>query len=91
MENSWTFGQFLVGIFISGVGFIVVWKADWMLRNFGSIPFAEKYLSTEGGTRVFYKLVGMLIMVGGMMHATNLLAPTMTALVERFFGRGAGR
>jgi len=87
MGYSWTIGQFLSGIVAIAIGFLLVWKADWLLKNFGTIPFAEKYLQTEGGSRLFYKLIGILIIIGGMMSATGLLSPTIEWAVERFFGR----
>lgn len=91
MDYHWTFGQFIAGILAAGVGFLIVWKADWMYRNFGMIPFAEKYLATEGGTRIFYKLLGILIMIGGMMHATGLLAPTLGYFASKIFSNYALR
>jgi len=83
-DYQWTFGKFVLGIAVAGIGFIIVWKADWMMNNFGRIPFAEKYLSTEGGTRIFYKLIGLLAMTGGFMHAAGLLEPTVASFVDRF-------
>lgn len=91
MEYQWTFGQFVFGILVAGVGFMIVWKADWMYRSFGIIPFAEKYLATEGGTRIFYKLLGILVMIGGMMHATGLLAPMLSYLIRKIFSSYAPR
>ncbi len=85
-QYSWSFGQFIAGILIAGIGFVVVLKADWMLQNFGSIPFAEKHLHSEGGSRAFYKLIGLLFMVVGCMHATGLLAPFMGWVVSKTFG-----
>ena len=90
MEGGWTIGQLIVGIIVTGIGFLLVWKADWFLKNFGFIPFAEKYLSSEGGSRLFYKLIGILIMVGGMMHAVGLLNPTIAYIVRRLFGKFIG-
>ncbi len=87
MEGGWTIGQLIVGIIVTGIGFLLVWKADWFHQNFGSVPFAEKYLRSEGGTRLFYKLIGMLIMVGGMMHAVGLLNPTIAFIIDKWFGR----
>lgn len=91
MDYQWTFGQFIVGMLVACIGFVIVWKADWMYRNFGIIPFAEKYLATEGGTRIFYKLLGILIMIGGMMHATGLLAPTLSYFIGKIFSSYAPR
>lgn len=86
MDGSWSVGQLIVGLLVAGAGFVLVWKADWFLRNFGSIPFAEKFLQTEGGSRLFYKLIGILFMIGGMMHATALLEPFVSWLFNKFFG-----
>ena len=90
MEGGWTIWHLIIGMAVTGVGFVIVWKADWMLRNFGVVPFAEKFLSTEGGTRLFYKLIGIIIMIGGMMHATNLLSPLMSWTVRKMFGSYLG-
>jgi hypothetical protein len=89
-QYTWSFGQLIVGLLVAGLGFVLVYKADWMLQNFGSVPFAEKHMRTEGGSRLFYKLIGILIMVGGMMHATGLLAPFMGWAVDKIFGRYFG-
>jgi hypothetical protein len=85
-EGGWTIGQFIVGMLISGVGFVLVWQSDWMMRNFGRVPFAEKYLSTEGGTRLFFKLLGILVMIIGIMHATDLLDPFGAWMINKMFG-----
>jgi hypothetical protein len=84
---TWSFGQFIVGILIGGVGFVLVLKASWMLQNFGSIPFAEKHMHSEGGSRAFYKLIGLLFMLIGIMHATGLLAPFMGWVISKTFGK----
>ena len=86
MEDHWTFGQFIVGVIVAGIGFVLVWKANWFYQNFGAVPFAEKFLSTEGGSRLFYKLLGILIMIGGLMHATALLSPMIAGIANRLFG-----
>ena len=60
----------LIGVVI---GAILVLKSEWLLRNFGRIDWAEMKLGAEGGTRTFWKLVGIAIiflslfyMVGGV-------------------------
>lgn len=83
----WTWGKFFGGIIAAGIGFLMIWKADWLYRNFGSIPFAEKYIHSEGGTRTFYKLLGLLIMILALMEAAGLLEPLMQGLAEKYFGQ----
>ena len=57
-------------LFVCGVLLII--KAEWFLENFGRIEWAEKHLGTEGGTRLFYKLLGLLFMFFGLTMVFNL-------------------
>jgi uncharacterized membrane protein YuzA (DUF378 family) len=53
-----------------GVGFVFVWKTDKVYNLLGYVPFAERYLS--GGSRFFYKLVGLAAIFVGAMVVANL-------------------
>lgn len=72
------------GIIAIVIGFIIVWKADWMMENFGRIAWADEHLGAEGGTRLLYKLIGIAIIgfaflfmfgLGGALLRT-IFAPT---------------
>lgn len=76
------FGQIVAGILIVIVGYFLVAKSEWLLNNFGRIAWFEQHLGIEGGTRLFYKLLGILIIVMGFMYATGMLQ----ALIKKFFG-----
>ena len=80
-----TFGKFILGLLITAVGFLVVWKSDWLMNNFGRIGFAEKHLGTEGGSRLMYKIIGLLIIVIGFMYATDLTDTLLTSIVNSLF------
>ncbi|MCB9803024.1 hypothetical protein H6761_03355 [Candidatus Nomurabacteria bacterium] len=80
-----TFGKFILGILIAVGGFFVTWKSEWLLRNFGRIPFAEKYLGGEGGTRLMYKLIGILFIIIGLMYATDLTDNLIAKIVNLVF------
>mgnify|MGYP001599072042 CR=1 FL=1 len=79
--------RIIVGLILMVVGYLMVWKSDWLLRNVGSIPTAEKYLHTEGGSRLMYKLIRIFLIVLGALQVTNLLEDTVKGLVELFFGQ----
>lgn len=66
-------GRIILGLLIMAVGFHMVWKAEVYLSYFGRIPFAEEHLGLEGGTRLFYKLLGVALCFLGMFVATNLI------------------
>jgi hypothetical protein len=56
----------------------MVWKTEWLVSNFGHVYFFEKYLGTEGGTRLGYKLIGLFIIFIGLL--------TISGLIENFTG-----
>jgi hypothetical protein len=55
--------KYFIGIICIGIGFLIMWKADWIMNNFGRIAWAEEKLGMEGGTRLFYKLIGLAIII----------------------------
>lgn len=59
-------------------GVLIVIKSEGILNAFGRIAFFEKYLGTEGGSRLGYKLVGMLTIFIGMLIMTNMIGGFLT-------------
>lgn len=62
----------LLGIGIISVGTFFVIKTEWFLENFGRIEWAEEHLGFEGGSRLFYKLIGILIIILGFLVVSGL-------------------
>ncbi len=80
--------RFLIGFLAMAVGFIITWKSEWLFRNFGTIPFFDKYLKTSGGGRLGYKLVGILFIFVGILAITNLHIRLLTQIASFFtFGQ----
>lgn len=65
-------GRIIIGLLIASAGFAFAIKSEWFYQNFGAIPFAEKYLGTSGGTRLFYKFLGIFLIFIGFLAVTNL-------------------
>lgn len=63
--------KYFLGIIAIGIGFLLVWKADWLMNNFGRIAWAEEHLGMEGGTRLLYKIIGILVIVGAFLVMTG--------------------
>lgn len=63
----------LLGLIITIVGALIVIKSEAMLNAFGRIGFFEQHLGTEGGSRLGYKLVGMIITFIGILVMTNMI------------------
>ena len=63
----------LVGLIIFAIGTMIVIKSESMLNAFGRIAFFERHLGVEGGSRLGYKLVGLLTIFIGALIMTNLI------------------
>ncbi len=64
-------GHIILGIIITGVGAILVVKTEWFLNNFGRMSWFEDKLGSEGGSRLGYKLVGILFLFIGIITLTG--------------------
>jgi hypothetical protein len=62
--------RILIGILMSAVGYLMVWKTEWFMEMIGRIDWAERHLG--GGSRFFYKLIGIAIILIGFLAITNL-------------------
>jgi hypothetical protein len=82
-----TVGKFILGIIIAAVGFLFVWKTEWLLQNFGRIGFAEDKLRLFGGSRLLYKALGTIVVIYGLMYATDLSDTFFSWFVNSVFGR----
>jgi hypothetical protein len=76
------FGQILIGLIMVVAGYFLTWKANDFLANFGRIAWFEQHLGTEGGSRLFYKLLGIILIFLGFMYATGMLQ----TILRKFFG-----
>ena len=72
------------GLVLAGFGVLPVVKTQWFVENFGSIEWAEQNLGS-GGTWLFYKLLGVLLCIIGLLLATGLLGGLLLGTVGRLF------
>ena len=56
----------IFGLVLIIVGIIMPIKSESFFRAFGRVPWAEKYLGVEGGSRLFYKLLGIIMIFFGL-------------------------
>lgn len=61
--------RILIGLIISAVGFLFVWKTDIPLDLIGPVQFGEKWF---GSSRTFFKLLGIIFCLLGFAVVTNL-------------------
>lgn len=69
------------------IGSIMVMRSEWFLSFFGRIDWAEVHLGSEGGTRVFYKLLGMITILISLMVMTGMIEGLLFAIFGPLFRR----
>lgn len=80
---------FLFGLVGLAIGVAIVIKSESMLNAFGRIQFFEEKLGAEGGSRLGYKLLGMLIIFISILMITGLINGFMLWLVSPLTQYGA--
>jgi hypothetical protein len=64
--------HYIIGLIGMAVGALIVVYSEKIYNAFGVIPFFEKYLGTEGGSRLGYKLIGILVFFIFMLVFLNM-------------------
>lgn len=75
-------GHVILGIIITAAGVGMVMKTEWLVNNFGRIAWFEDKLGSEGGTRLGYKLIGILVLFIGIVVMTGSGPELMRWLVS---------
>jgi len=75
-------GHFILGAIIIIIGALITIKSEAMLSTFGRIGFFEKHLGVEGGSRLGYKIIGVLTIFIGMLIMTNMIGGFMTLVLS---------
>ena len=63
----------IIGIVGMLIGALITIYSEKLLNAFGRIAFFEKYLGTEGGSRLGYKLIGLFVFFISLLILTNLI------------------
>jgi hypothetical protein len=64
--------RILIGLPMTALGFVLVWKTEWFQYNVGSIAWAEEKLGSMGGSRFMYKIIGIVLIIVAFLMMTNL-------------------
>lgn len=69
---------FIIGLVMLVVGALITIKSEKVMEMFGRSEFFETKLGSAGGSRLGYKLLGIIIALLGIM--------AMTGLIQGFMG-----
>jgi hypothetical protein len=79
--------QVILGAIAVAAGIFVVIKTDSLMRTFGRMGWAEKYLATSGGSRTGYKLLGIAAIFFGLMAMVGLFSGFAGGFLTKLFVR----
>jgi len=77
--------KFFLGLIGIAIGFLLIWKTDWLVNNFGRIDWAEQHISAEGGTRLFWKLVGIGIIFISLLYMFGFIEGILSGIFSSLF------
>jgi len=78
--------KWLIGFGVIIIGFLMVLKSEWLYQNVGRVEWAERHLGTEGGSRLFYKLLGIAAILLTFFAWTDILGGTLRAIFSPLSG-----
>ena len=78
--------QYLLGILGMGVGALIVIYSEKIYQAVGSVQWAEQHLGAEGGSRLFYKLVGIGIIFLALFYMSGILQSIVLGIFGGLFG-----
>lgn len=79
--------RIFLGLLGIGAGILMSLKSEWFLYNVGRIPSIEKYLGSFGGSRLFYQIMGVIVVIISTLYMTGVLGSVITALLGGLFGK----
>lgn len=61
-----------VGILITGLAFLGLLYNEWLIRQTGTFAWAERYIRTEGGSRLLLKIICIIALMIGLLTVVGL-------------------
>ena len=75
--------KWIVGTILIGLGITLVIKSEWFLGFIGRIAWAEEKLGAEGGTRLFFKLLGIGLIIFALLWMSGIFYNFLDAIFIR--------
>lgn len=77
--------KFIITIIGITIGALIVIYSEKLFQALGRVSWAEQHLGTEGGSRLFYKLVGLAIIFLSLFYMSGILQSIGFAIFGRLF------
>ncbi len=72
--------KYFLSILIIIAGVFITIKSEWMLKVFGRVNWFENKLGLWGGSRMFYKFFGIIVVFLSVMWMTGLLQEILLSI-----------
>lgn len=79
--------KIILGLFVVAMGAVLILKTQWFVENFGTNAWAEEKFGYSGGTRLMYKMLGLIFIFVGFLLVTNMWQGFLMGTVGRLFIR----
>lgn len=80
-----TFGGFILGLIIFAAGFMMVWRTNWFVENWGDIG---QLIGINNAMWASWKLFGIFLILLGFLVAFGLLQLFFWATIGGLFSFG---
>ncbi len=74
--------RIISGLILLIIGTLIVFKSESLFQNFGRIAWFEKNFGTEGGSRLGYKLIGIIVIFFGLLITSGTFDGFIKALLS---------
>lgn len=78
--------RYLLAFIGVAIGGLIVIYSEKLYNAFGPIPWAEAHLGAEGGSRLFYKLIGLAVIFVSFFYMSGILESIFLGIFGRLFG-----
>lgn len=75
---------FILGLLFAASGFAVVRYTPWIVQNVAVIGWVEQHMAS-GASYFVYRLLGLVLIFGGLLYSVNLLNTVVRALFGWIF------
>lgn len=70
------------GLILIAIGTLIVIKSENLFQALGRIAWFEKNFGTEGGSRLGYKLIGIIVIFFGLLITSGTFDGFITAMLS---------
>jgi hypothetical protein len=72
--------KYVICIILMIIGIMITIKSEWVYQAFGRVGWFEDKLGLYGGSRLFYKFFGIIVVLGSLFYMTGIFQKIITSI-----------